>query len=316
MVNSIDFLTEMTYNRKIRGKLIVEGHVDGFTKYLSEVKDASDNTMVSYRRDINSFLSYIADCGINDIGKVNQTNIMSYIYDLQKQNRALSTISRSAASIRQYFSFLHRKRIIDLNPAESLHTPKVEKRVPTILSLDEVELLLSQPDEGDQKGIRDKAMLEVLYATGIRVTELVAISMDDINVGMEFLRCHSGDKTRIIPLGSKSIAALEIYIQKARPKMIKKNDENSLFVNCFGSPMTRQGFWKIIKHYSRKAEIGADITPHMLRHSFAAHLIENGADLSMVQEMMGHSDIYTTQMYEKINRNKLKSVYNKAHPRA
>lgn len=188
--------------------------------------------------------------------------------------------------------------------------------MPEILSLKEVELLLEQPDISDMKGIRDKAMLEVLYATGMRVTELVSLTVWDINMEMEYLSCRSGGKTRIIPLGSKAIEALTLYLNKAREAMIKSGGGEILFVNCFGSPMTRQGFWKIIKVYAAKAGIKADITPHMLRHSFAVHLIENGADIQSVQEMMGHSDISTTQMYARLNKNKLKEVYNKAHPRA
>ena len=188
--------------------------------------------------------------------------------------------------------------------------------MPAILSLSDVERLLEQPDITDVKGIRDKAMLEVLYATGMRVTELISLEISDINMEMEYLSCKNGEKTRIIPLGSKALEALDEYLRKARMSMLRDEREKTLFVNCFGHPMTRQGFWKIIKVYAKKAGIKEDITPHMLRHSFAVHLIENGADLQAVQEMMGHSDISTTQMYARLNKNRLKDVYSKTHPRA
>ena len=241
---------------------------------------------------------------------------MAYIYELEREDKAPATISRNAASIRSYFIYLARKRIIDDNPAEGLETPKVEKRMPAILSLSDVERLLEQPDITDVKGIRDKAMLEVLYATGMRVTELISLEISDINMEMEYLSCKNGEKTRIIPLGSKALEALDEYLRKARMSMLRDEREKTLFVNCFGHPMTRQGFWKIIKVYAKKAGIKEDITPHMLRHSFAVHLIENGADLQAVQEMMGHSDISTTQMYARLNKNRLKDVYSKTHPRA
>lgn len=294
----------------------MEGFVEDFVEYLTKTKGASENTTASYKRDLNSFARFLESKGTTDVTKVNKTNIMAYIYGLQKQNRAPATISRNAASIRAFFSYLVKTRIIDENPAEGLETPRVERKIPHILTLSEVELLLEQPDISDMKGIRDKAMLEVLYATGMRVTELITLSVADINMNMEYLSCRSGGKTRIIPLGSKSIEALELYMVKARHTMVKNENEEALFVNCFGSPMTRQGFWKIIKGYASKAGIKTDITPHILRHSFAVHLIENGADIQSVQEMMGHSDISTTQMYAKMNKSKLKEVYNKAHPRA
>ena len=273
----------------------MEGYIEEFAEYLAKTRGSSENTMASYKRDLYSFVRFLRNNGIEDITKVNKTNIMAYIYDLERQNRAAATVSRNAASIRSFFSYLTRIRAIDSNPAEGI---------------------LEQPDISDMKGIRDKAMLEVLYATGMRVTELVSLTVWDINMEMEYLSCRSGGKTRIIPLGSKAIEALTLYLNKAREAMIKTGGGEILFVNCFGSPMTRQGFWKIIKVYAAKAGIKADITPHMLRHSFAVHLIENGADIQSVQEMMGHSDISTTQMYARLNKNKLKEVYNKAHPRA
>lgn len=294
----------------------MDSYIEQFVDYLAVAKGASENTQMSYKRDLCGFLRFIDAMGIKDLNMVNKTNVMSYIYDIQKKNRAAATVSRNAASIRSYFSYLYKERYIDINPAENLETPRVEKKMPSILSLKEVECLLSQPDIKEIKGIRDKAMLEVLYATGMRVTELVTLKTDDVNIDMEYVLCRTDSRTRVIPLGSKAIDSLTFYLDKARNVMVRNEGEEVLFVNCFGKPMTRQGFWKIIKAYANKAGINDDITPHILRHSFAYHLIENGADLQSVQEMMGHSDISTTQMYSRINKNKLKEVYNKAHPRA
>lgn len=287
-----------------------------FSEYMKNVKKSSDNTIVSYHRDLKIFYSYIKGLGISNISKVNKTNIMSYIYNLQKTNRASSTISRNLASLRAYFSYLSLEGVITENPTEGLESPKVEKKLPEIMPLNNVELLLEQPDRDDKKGVRDKAMLEVLYATGMRVTELINIQLDDVNLTLEFITCTHNDKTRVIPLGSKAINALRVYINDVRSKLVKNLDESCLFVNCNGSPMTRQGFWKIIKFYAKKANIAEDITPHTIRHSFAAHLVENGCDLQSLQEMLGHSDISTTQIYTKLNKGRLKEVYAKAHPRA
>ena len=250
-----------------------------------------------------SHLPFLEESGIDDIKMVNRTNVMAYIYDLQRQDKAPATISRNAASIRAYFVYLNKMKIVEGNPAEGLETPKVEKKMPSVLTLDEVEKLLDQPDISEIKGIRDKAMLEVLYATGMRVTELISLNVSDINIEMEYLSCRSADRIRIIPLGSKALEAVDLYMQKARMSMLRDEEEKA----CF---------WKIIKGYAKKAGIKTEITPHMLRHSFAVHLIENGADIQSVQEMMGHSDISTTQMYARFNKNRLKEVYNKTHPRA
>lgn len=294
----------------------MESHIEQFVNYLAVAKGASENTQMSYKRDLGGFLNFIDAMGVNDLSMVNKTNVMAYIYDLQKKNRAAATVSRNAASIRSYFSYLVKEKFIDNNPAETLETPKVEKKMPSILTLKEVECLLSQPNTSEMKGIRDKAMLEVLYATGMRVTELVTLKTSDINIDLEYVICKTDNKTRIIPLGSKAIESLIIYLERARNVLVRNDNESVLFVNCFGKPMTRQGFWKIIKMYANKAGINDEITPHILRHSFAYHLIENGADLQSVKEMMGHSDISTTQIYSRINKNKLKEVYNKSHPRA
>ena len=294
----------------------MEGHIEEFAEYLTEIRGSSENTAASYKRDLYSFTRFLEENGIHNIKDVNRTNIMAYIYELEREDKAPATISRNAASIRSYFIYLARKRIIDDNPAEGLETPKVEKRMPAILSLSDVERLLEQPDITDVKGIRDQATLDVLYHKDMSVKKLIYLESSYINMEMEYLSCKSGEKTRIIPLGSKALEALDEYLRKARMSMLRDEREKTLFVNCFGHPMTRQGFWKIIKVYAKKAGIKEDITPHMLRHSFAVHLIENGADLQAVQEMMGHSDISTTQMYARLNKNRLKDVYSKTHPRA
>ena len=256
------------------------------------------------------------ESGVLDPAKVNRTNVMAYVYELQKQHKAGATVSRNIASIRSFFQFLQRKGAVTENPAADLELPKVEKKVPEILSLEKVELLLEQPSGEEDKEVRDKAMLELLYATGIRVTELISLKVEDINLPLEYIRCGSDAKSRIIPIGAQAKFSLRRYLEKVREHMILRPDEETLFVNCNGKPMTRQGFWKIIKAYAKKAGIEEDITPHMLRHSFAAHLIENGADLRSVQEMLGHSDISSTQIYTKLTNQKLKNVYAKAHPRA
>ena len=294
----------------------MEQRIVDFTEYLRNDKKSSENTVLSYARDLKGFSRFMKESGVLDPAKVNRTNVMAYVYELQKQNKAGATVSRNIASIRSFFQFLQKKGIVADNPAADLELPKVEKKVPEILSLEKVELLLEQPSGEEDKEVRDKAMLELLYATGIRVTELISLKVEDVNLPLEYIRCGGENKSRIIPIGAQAKFSLRRYLEKVRENMILRADEETLFVNCNGKPMTRQGFWKIIKAYAKKAGIEEDITPHMLRHSFAAHLIENGADLRSVQEMLGHSDISTTQIYTKLTNQKLKNVYAKAHPRA
>ena len=253
---------------------------------------------------------------INNITSINKTTVIAYLLHLQKKGRATSTISRNLASIRSFCQCLTKNDIIKQDPTEQLESPKVEKKLPQILSTKEVELLLEQPKCDDLKGYRDKAMLELLYATGIRVSELICLDVDDVNTDMGFIRCTKGSKERMVPLGSISINALNEYLTKSRKYLIQKKDEKALFVNVNGKRLTRQGFWKIIKQYKNQAKINKDITPHTLRHSFAAHLLENGADLRSIQEMLGHSDISSTQIYAQIAKNRIKEVYKKTHPRA
>ncbi|MCG8501768.1 MAG: site-specific tyrosine recombinase XerD [Firmicutes bacterium] len=290
--------------------------VQRFVDFLENEKGLSDNTLQSYSRDIQQYMAYLKDNNISNIAGVNKTTVIAYLLYLQKKGRATSTISRNLASIRSFYQYLHKMNMIEQDPTQNLESPKVEKKLPQILSTQEVELLLEQPKCVDLKGYRDKAMLELLYATGIRVSELISLDLEDLNIAMGFIKCHKGNKERVIPLGSMAISSLKEYTSKARNMMIQSPNEMALFVNCNGRRLTRQGFWKIIKLYKNQAKINKEITPHTLRHSFAAHLLENGADLKSIQEMLGHSDISSTQIYAQLAKNKIKEVYKKTHPRA
>lgn len=287
-----------------------------FLSFLEKDKRLSLNTLQSYRRDIEQFITYLSEMKIHNITNTNKTTVIAYLLHLQKKGRATSTISRNLASIRSFYQYLTKNNIISQDPTEELESPKVEKKLPQILSTKEVELLLDQPKCDDLKGYRDKAMLELLYATGIRVSELICLNVSDVNLDMGYIRCNKGSRERTIPIGSLSIQALNEYLMKSRNLLIQKSDEKALFVNVNGKRLTRQGFWKIIKLYKNQAKINKDITPHTLRHSFAAHLLENGADLRSIQEMLGHSDISSTQVYAQIAKNRIKEVYKKTHPRA
>lgn len=294
----------------------METYCVGFVNYLQDVKKSSKNTILSYQRDLNKFFIYLDEMKMNDITKVNNTSLNSYILMMEKENFKTSTISRNIATLKAYFNYLFKQGVITQDPAELLKAPKIEKKIPGILTIDEINLLLSQPSGNSNKEIRDKAMLELLYATGIRVSELISLTVDDINVNAGYIRCHENSKERIIPYGSVARTAIKNYLKDARPGMIATDNEKILFTNCNGQSMSRQGFWKVLKQYAKRAGIEGEITPHTLRHSFAAHLVENGADLHSVQEMLGHSDVSTTQIYAKMTNNKIKEVYAKAHPRA
>lgn len=289
-----------------------------FINYLNVERGLADNTLESYGRDLRYFSNFLQEQNsITNIQDTTRANIIAYLLYLQKQGRATSTISRNLASIRAFYQYLVREKLLDKDPSSNLESPKLEKRLPKVLTVKEVEILLSQPDLSDPRGIRDKAMLEVLYASGIRVSELVALNLDSVNLNMGFLRCMGkGSKERIVPLGKIAVKSVTEYLEKARDKLIKNPEEQALFVNHHGKRLTRQGFWKIIKQYAKQAGINKDITPHTLRHSFATHLLENGADLRSVQEMLGHADISTTQIYTQLSKGRLKEVYAKAHPRA
>lgn len=290
--------------------------VEKFIGFLKNDKRLSSNTLLSYRRDIEQYLTYLSECKITSIQNTNKTTIIAYLVNLRKKGRATSTISRNLASLRSLYQYITKLNYIKKDPTVDLESPKVERKLPQILSTQEVELLLEQPKCEDLKGFRDKAMLELLYATGIRVTELITLSVSDLNIPMSYIVCNRGNKERVIPIGSMAISALNEYINKSRKYLVRNPEEQALFVNINGRRLTRQGFWKIIKHYKNQAKISKDITPHTLRHSFAAHLLENGADLRSIQEMLGHSNISSTQVYTLLANNKIKEVYKKTHPRA
>lgn len=291
-------------------------YVKEYTSFMTDIRHKSLNTVESYKRDVTQYISYLDGTGVTDISYTTKTTVLSYLLYLQKEGRASSTVSRTLASLRSYYLFMMQNGVVKSNPTSNLEAPHVEKKIPKILSGEEVELLLEQPKNCDNKGIRDKAMLELLYATDIRVSELINLDVSDVNVPMSFVRCKGGKKERIIPMGHQAKDALENYINNVRKYMVKDENETALFVNCSGARLSRQGFWKLIKYYQHIAGIETDITPHTLRHSFAAHLLENGADLHSIQEMMGHADISSTQVYSRMMNSKIKDVYAKAHPRA
>ena len=275
----------------------MRGEVDRFEQYLREVKQASENTVQSYRRDLMQMITYLEEKEIREAAKVTKTSLHGYILHMEEQGKAATTISRMMAAMKAFFNYECMQACIRRNPAESLHAPKVEKKAPVVLSVDQVSALLAQPSGHTPKEIRDKAMLALLYATGIRVSELIGIQMEDINMNIGFLVCRDGERERTIPFGRSAKAALEEYLEHARNELLRGKGSDYFFVNCTGGAMSRQGFWKIIKYYGEKAGIEEDITPHTLRHSFAAHLIARGADMRAVQTILGHSDMATTQMY-------------------
>ena len=294
----------------------MEKAISEFIMYLHEKKHSSNNTEVSYRRDLEKLCGYLkSEKGITSWKQVTVTHLSSYILKMENEHYAASSISRGVASFRSFFEYLLAKGEIDRNPVEGIKPPKAEKKAPQILSIEQVAALLSQPDTRTSKGVRDLAMLELLYATGIRVSELIGLKLSDVNLRMEYITCGERSRERVIPFGSAAKRALTEYLEGARETLTGAVDSEMLFPNCQGKPMSRQGFWKILKGYVRDAGIEEDITPHTLRHSFAVHMIANGADLGAVKEMMGHSDISTTQMYLNMNLNHMRDVYEKAHPR-
>ena len=293
----------------------MEKRIKLFLEFLQKDKKLSNNTLQSYKRDITQYESYINEENLQYL-KVTNEDIKKYLENLKNIGKKTSTISRNLASIRSFYQYLVRTKKVKEDPTEGIQSPKVEKRVPSVLSSKEVELLLEQPKTVDLKGIRDKAMLEFAYATGMRVTEIINLDIDDVNLKEGYVSCSNANKQRNIPLGAISINALKEYIKKARPYLIKSEDEKSLFVNINGKRLTRQGFWKIVKFYKEQAHIEKEITPHVLRHSFATHLLQNGADLKAIQVMLGHSDSSSTQVYMQFQDEGLKNIYKKAHPRA
>lgn len=301
----------------MRGRLThyMEQAIQGFITYLHNVKKKSLNTELSYKRDLSKMQEYLNKKGITKFADVSGNNLVEYVDYLNSNGFAAATVSRSVASMKAFYHFLLNEGQIDADPSLALKAPKIEKKLPEILTTDEVARLLDQPKGDSPKEIRDKAMLELLYATGIRVSELMSLTISDVNMQMSFINCKDANKERMIPFGKEAKTALNKYLSSGRDAIVEDKTSDILFANCSGQKMSRQGFWKLIKYYAKKAGITADITPHTLRHSFAAHLVENGADLHAVQEMLGHSDISTTQIYATMNHNKIREVYSKAHPR-
>ena len=284
--------------------------------FLTEVKHASPNTVSSYLRDVTQFAEYLQSARGRELRGADGEDIESYMRWMHGRGKSAASVTRFLASVKSFYNFLLANREVAANPAKGLAAEKPERRFPEILTNQEVELFLEQPQCVDAKGCRDHAMLELLYATGIRVSELISLDLEDLNLSVGFIRCESRGRERIIPLYHTAVKALQDYVRDVRPELIADGAETALFVNMNGERMSRQGFWKIIKHYQEKAGIEKDITPHTLRHSFAVHLLENGADLRSIQEMLGHADISSTQIYTHVVNRQLQDVYRKAHPRA
>ena len=291
--------------------------LNAYENYLTKVKQASANTVFSYMRDVRQFSDWLSREEDQNVVYATELNIQSYLAYLQEQGKSGATVSRSLASLKNFYGYLISTGFLESSPVTAqIHVERGEKKLPQILTGKEVELLLAQPACVDPKGFRDKAMLEVMYATGIRVSELIDLNVDDVNLELATIKCASAKKTRAIPLYPAALKALRQYLKDIRGIMVMNPNEKALFVNINGTRMSRQGFWKILKFYQAKANITKEITPHTLRHSFAVHLLENGADLGSVQELMGHSDISSTQMYAHMINQKIKSVYEKCHPKA
>jgi integrase/recombinase XerD len=290
--------------------------VQAYENYLIKVKKASSNTVSSYMRDIRQFVQFLEEYGNTDLTAVEQLHIQRYMTHLIEDGRSGATQSRNVASLKNFFAYLVSAGFMDQSPVFDIQVEKREKKLPQILTGREIELLLSQPACIDAKGYRDKAMLETMYATGVRVTELLTLDVEDVNLEQGIIKCSSDKKSRVIPLYPAALRSLSVYLKEYRMALVNDPAERALFVNIGGSRMSRQGFWKILKHYQSTARIDKEITPHTLRHSFAVHLLENGADLDSLQELMGHSDISSTQLYTHMVNNKLKKVYAKCHPKA
>lgn len=290
-------------------------HISGYETWLIREKRAAANTLSSYLRDVRQFSLWVDEEGMS-LSQVSQDDIRRYAQRLERKGKSNATVVRSVAALKSFYTYLMSIRAVQINPAKGFTPSRAERKLPAILSSHEVDLFLEQPDPTDAKGCRDKAMLELLYATGIRVSELISLDVQDLNLSASFLRCRGRGKERVVPLYKAAVRAMAAYLNDVRPQLLEDPEETALFVNMNGERMSRQGFWKIVKGYQDKAGIHKDITPHTLRHSFAAHLLENGADLKSIQEMLGHADISATQIYAQVVNQKIRDVYVKAHPRA
>jgi len=289
-------------------------YIDNYKRYLTYERQAPANTISSYIRDINQFADFLVDNGKSSFTGVTEVEVRLFILRLEESGRSPATVSRCIASLKAFYGHMANEGLVLLNPASGITAAVAAKKPPQILAGSDIERLLDQPYTKDHKGCRDKAMLETLYATGLRVSELIALDETDVNLTTGLITCRNG-KERIIPIYAAAVRAISHYMTFARPNMTSM-DERALFVNTVGGRMSRQGFWKILKSYTERAMIDADITPQMLRHSFAAHLVENGVDIRSLQEMLGHADISSTQVYVRVVKQQLKDIYNKAHPRA
>ena len=295
----------------------MQDFVSDFIAYLSVERGLARNTLESFGRDLRQYQDYLKAQRTPQPEAVSRETIVNYLLHLQEEGKATATIARRLAALKAFYQYLVRERLLQDDPTRNLESPKLERRLPHVLTVAEVEEMLRQPDPGQPAGLRDRAMLELLYATGIRVSELVSLNLGDVNLQQGYLRClGKGSKERLVPIGSFALKSLESYVGQARGRLLRDPKEQCLFVNHHGHRLTRQGFWKIVKRYAQQARIERSITPHTLRHSFATHLLENGADLRSVQELLGHADISTTQIYTHLTRARLKEVYVRAHPRA
>lgn len=295
----------------------MKNFLEEFINHLTVERGLAANTLVSYRADLNGYIAFCSLHGLVTLKQAGKDAIMSYLFQLQLHGRSPATISRHLAAIKSYYRFAVNEGLVKKDPAQDLESPKPAQRLPRVLTIEEVDLLLRQPLIGEPAGLRDKAMLELLYATGLRVSELISLDITSLNLENGFIRCFGkGAKERMIPLGDVAARCLREYLGRGRCKLEKTKTTPALFVNHRGQRLTRQGFWKIIKKYAHKAKINTEITPHTLRHSFATHLLENGADIRSVQEMLGHTDISTTQIYTHLTQKRVKEIYNRSHPRA
>ncbi|MBI5145393.1 MAG: site-specific tyrosine recombinase XerD [Candidatus Omnitrophica bacterium] len=294
----------------------MEELVNNFLNYLSVERGLAQNTITSYQKDLKCYINFLKSRSIDSLSRTTRDNIINFMLFQKDKGLAPNSISRRLAAIKVFYRFLNRERILKTDPSGLIESPKLWKKIPQTLSLNEVETLLSQPNIRDKQGIRDKAILETLYATGMRVSEAANLKLDNVNLDIGFLRCiGKGNKERIVPLGKKAIISIKRYLEVSRPWFLKKKESEFLFLSRFGKRISRQSLWKIMRRYAREARIKKPIRPHILRHSFATHLLERGADLRSVQEMLGHANIATTQIYTHINKDRLKTIHRMFHPR-
>ena len=294
----------------------MELEVEAYIVYLKEVKAASKNTLTSYRTDLFKFLNFLEESKIESFDKISETAVNTYILGMEKNGLSPATVARNIAAIKSFILYLIKNGKMNHDPTDRVKPPKVERKIPDTLTVEEMNRLLDQPDRTTKKGLRDSAMLELLYATGIRVSELICLKVSDVNLKNNFIHCDSESKSRLVPFGKVASLVLENYMKLGRNEFLGAEETEVLFLNINGKPMSRQGFWKLIKSYAKKAKIEHDITPQLLRHTFAMHLVNNGADLHSIQELLGHSDISTTQIYNQVKGQKVRDVYMSAHPRA